>query len=57
MSRERADKLILAAEAAYALEIGRNSAQFPTRESHVRELLKLETDEQRAVGYDAATCK
>ena len=42
MSRERADKLILAAEAV--TKIGTIVPVLPTRESHVRELLKLETD-------------
>lgn len=47
MGKSRAHEII---EAATAVEKFRNSGSFalPSRESHVRELLKLETDDQRA---------
>lgn len=46
MAKQHADRLIQSAEAASKMEqIG---SILPARESHVRELLKLETDEQRA---------
>lgn len=46
MARDKSDRLIQHAEAAS--KMAEISAVLPTRESHVRELLKLETDEQRA---------
>lgn len=45
MSYRRTVELIESANAAEKL---RNSASFPTRESHVRPLLKLTSDEERA---------
>lgn len=46
MARDKADRLIQYAHATS--KIAEKSAVLPSRESHVRELLKLETDQQRA---------
>lgn len=49
MTHQRATQLIQAAEVADQIENRNNCSGFvPARESHVRELLKLETDEHRA---------
>lgn len=48
MDRTRAHKIIECAEAMQRLENVANLQHLPSRESHVRELLKLENDEQRA---------
>lgn len=50
MTDSRADAIIQSAQAVEGLKNHLNSGQFlPQRESHVRELLKLETDDRPAV--------
>lgn len=46
MDRDKAYRLIQYAQAT--TKLSEKSDTLPTRESHVRELLKLETDDQRA---------
>lgn len=48
MDSSRARQLIMAAEATEKLESVTNVTLLPAKESHVRELLKLESDEHRA---------
>jgi len=48
MARSRSNQLMLAAEATDHLKTSTIVDTLPTRESHVRELLHLETDEDRA---------
>lgn len=52
--RHRALQLIDAADAVERLQNVDNCQHFPTRESHVRPLLSLETDEQRSEVWTAA---
>jgi len=55
MKEEHARRLINSAEAAEKLLQLEEFSRLPTRESHVRELLKLETDEQRATVWQDIT--
>jgi len=57
MQLRRVQQIIECAEAVSALENAKNFSCFPSRESHVRELLKLESDAQRADVWQRVVAK